>query len=191
MPCLSAGLVVGGVAPGLAHAVGVAGRGFATVAAIQSQAVQQQGDQGQQQFQRCSQCRREVALLHDLLPDLFKDLFEGLFDLDVSDLHGPGLSEVLARLYGHDRGEHSQAFCRGHGLIASPPTRGLALDALTMGEVAPRIGGPVHSIRGKIEPQLLSSDPGLVHHLQLRATPPLQQLVPAALLSAPKGNRRG
>jgi hypothetical protein len=159
MPCLSARLV-GGVAPVLAHAVGVAGRGLATVAAIQSQAVQQQGDQGQQQFQRCSQCRREVALLLDLLPDLFKDLFEGLFDLDVSDLHGPGLSEVLARLYGHDRGEHSQAFGRGHGLIASPPTRGLALDALTMGEVAPRIGGPVHSIRGKIEPQLLSSDPG-------------------------------
>jgi hypothetical protein len=192
MPCLSAGLVVGGVAPGLAHAVGVAGRGLATVAAIQSQAVQQQGDQGQQQFQRCSQCRREVALLLDLL----SDLFEGLFDLDVSDLHGPGLSDVLARLYGHDRGEHSQAFGRGHGLIASPPTRGLALDALTMGEVtmgevAPRIGGPVHSIRGEIEPQLLSADPGLVHHLQLRATPPLQQLVPAALLRAPKGNRRG
>jgi hypothetical protein len=104
MPCLSAGLVVGGVAPGLAHAVEVAGRGLATVAAIQSQAVQQQGDQGQQQFQRCTQCRREVALLLDLLPDLFEDLFEGLFDLDVPDLHGPGLSEVLARLYGHDRG---------------------------------------------------------------------------------------
>jgi hypothetical protein len=87
MALLSAGVVVAVYARLLA--VGVAGRGLATVAAVASQTVQQQPDQGQQQLQRCTQCWREVFLLFDLL----FDLRESLFDLDVIDLHGSGDSK--------------------------------------------------------------------------------------------------
>ena len=60
-------------------AVGVSGRGFAAVTAIEPQPVEQQGDKSQQQLHGRAQSRGEVFLL----PELPADLLKGLFHFDV------------------------------------------------------------------------------------------------------------
>ena len=78
---------------------------------------------------------------------------------------------LLAGLHRHQPGEHRQALRRRHRRIAACPGLSPALDRLAVGVVAPSVADPMHPTGHEVEPQLLGTHPGLVHHPELQALP--------------------
>ena len=98
----------------------------------------------------------------------------GVFSHRVTVAIGAGLPLGLDR---HHRPQHRQALGHRQRRVAPAPVLCLALDALAVGEVPPRIAGPVQPVRGEVHPHALGAHACVVHHLKLHAPPPLEALL--------------
>ena len=96
------------------------------------------------------------------------DRFQKRFEDALAALH-EGLSAL--GLHRHHRPQHRKALALRQRRVAPAPILGLALDALAVGEVLPRIARPVQPVGDEVHPHALGAHPRVVHHLKLHPAP--------------------
>ena len=96
------------------------------------------------------------------------DRFQNRFEDALAALH-EGLSAL--GLHRHHRPQHRKALALRQRRVAPIPILGLALDALAVGEVLPRIARPVQPVGDEVHPHALGAHPRVVHHLKLHPAP--------------------